>query len=327
MALSITAWLAITWACDGRCAEPNLPTIGYVESNDARVPTDAKIEVLESGFTWTEGPLWIEDDAGGHLLFSDIPRNTIYRWSPRRGCEVFMNPSGYTGVKYYGLEPGSNGLALDPQGRLCMCEHGDRRVSMLTPGGGKVTLADRYQGKRLNSPNDLVFARDGTVYFTDPPYGLPKRENDPMRELDFCGVYRLDTDGTLTLLTDAIERPNGIGLSKDESRLIVAQSNPEQPNWTVFEIQNDGSVGPGREIAEAADEMTEHPGLPDGLVVADDDTVYASGPGGIYVMDFDGNRLGRFVTGKRTSNATLDRDGTTLFITADDTICRVRLRE
>ena len=324
LTLGLTLGIGSPWGV--LAAEPSRQTIGRTESNDPRVPTDARIEVLESGFTWTEGPLWIDDDAGGHLLFSDIPRNTIYRWSSRRGCEVFMSPSGYTGVKYYGLEPGSNGLALNPAGDLCMCEHGDRRVSMLTPGGGKVTLVDRYRGKRLNSPNDLVFAKDGTIYFTDPPYGLPRRENDPMRELDFCGVYRLDNDGSLTLLTDSIERPNGIGLSADESRLIVAQSNPDQPNWTVFDIRDDGTLSPGREIAEASAAMKEFPGLPDGLVVGPDDTIYASGPGGIYVMDFEGKLLGRFITGKRTSNATLDRRGHTLYVTADDTICRVRLR-
>ena len=148
-------------------------TIGRIESLDARfgelVAEDARIEVLASGFTWTEGPVWVPDSSGGHLLFSDIPRNSIFKWSPTNGIELFMSPSGYTGTTYYGLEPGSNGLALDSQGRLLACEHGDRRVSVLTAGGGKMTLADSYEGRRLNSPNDLVVHSSGSIFFTDLP--------------------------------------------------------------------------------------------------------------------------------------------------------------
>ena len=197
-------------------------TLGRIEHLEGGlhevVEDGAKIEVLAGGFTWTEGPVWVEDDGGGHLLFSDIPRNSIYRWSQARGVELFMKPSGYTGVSYYGLEPGSNGLVLDSQGQLTACEHGDRRISVLTRGGGKRTLVDNYQGRRLNSPNDLVFHSDGSIFFTDPPYGLPERANDPRRELDFCGVYRLDPSGSLTLLTKQLVRPNGIGLSPDQKR-------------------------------------------------------------------------------------------------------------
>ena len=176
--------------------------IGSIERTtpalDALLDKDAAIEVLADGFTWSEGPLWIGGAKDGHLLFSDIPRNTIFKWSPSSGISMFMSPSGYTGVTYYGLEPGSNGLILDREGRLVMCEHGDRRVSVLTKGGGKMTLVDRYQGKRLNSPNDAVLKSNGDIYFTDPPYGLPKRYDDPSRELDHCGVYRISLDGKLT---------------------------------------------------------------------------------------------------------------------------------
>ncbi|MGI9444071.1 MAG: SMP-30/gluconolactonase/LRE family protein, partial [Rubripirellula sp.] len=209
--LSIALLLTVTSLCVAKTPT----TLGRVEkfdpAFDAIVDSNAKIEVLASGFTWTEGPVWVADDSGGHLLFSDIPRNSIFRWSEKRGTDLFMSPSGYTGASYYGLEPGSNGLTLDPQGRLTACEHGDRRVSVLTKGGGKRTLVDNYQGKRLNSPNDLVFHSSGSIFFTDPPYGLPDRESDPRRELDFCGVYRLDTDGSLTLVSKELARPNGIG--------------------------------------------------------------------------------------------------------------------
>ena len=212
--------LSLLCACTVPHAWSKTPaTIGRIERLDPAlskyIASDASIEVLADGFTWTEGPVWIDDGDGGHLLFSDIPRNSIFRWSAKRGVELFMSPSGYTGTTYYGLEPGSNGLALDPDGQLTACEHGDRRVSVLTRGGGKRTLVDNYKGQRLNSPNDLVFDPDGSIYFTDPPYGLPEREDDPRRELDYCGVYRLDKNGRSTLLTRQLTRPNGIGLSPD----------------------------------------------------------------------------------------------------------------
>ncbi len=305
-------------------------TIGRIEVLDqslkSKLADDAAVEVLAGGFTWTEGPVWVNDEGAGHLLFSDIPRNSIFRWSAAAGIELFMNPSGYTGVTYYGLEPGSNGLALDPQGRLCACEHGDRRVSVLTRGGGKRTLVDSYEGRRLNSPNDLVFDPSGNLYFTDPPYGLPERADDPRRELDFCGVFRLGTDGELRLLTKQLARPNGIGLSPDAKTLYVAQSDPENPIWMSFAIKDDGSLDEGKVIRDAKDAMKEFPGLPDGLTVAKDGTLYASGPGGIYVMSPDGKLLGRLITGERTSNCTFDASGKTLYITADSYLCRVRMK-
>ncbi|MEO1614239.1 MAG: SMP-30/gluconolactonase/LRE family protein [Planctomycetota bacterium] len=305
-------------------------TIGQVEILDDGLKKYAdgstKIEVLAAGFTWSEGPVWVSDDSGGHLLFSDIPRNTIFRWSASRGVESFMSPSGYTGVSYYGLEPGSNGLTLDPQGRLTMCEHGDRRVSVLTRGGGKRTLVDQFQGKRLNSPNDLTFDKAGQLYFTDPIYGLPERAEDPRRELDFCGVYRMATDGTLQLLTKELARPNGIALSPDEKTLYVAQSDPDRPIWMAYPLKEDGSLGNGKVLFDASQYVKELPGLPDGMTVADDGTLFASGPGGIYVLSAEGKLLGRFMTGGRVSNCTFDDEQKSLYITADDKICRVRLK-
>ena len=305
-------------------------TLGRIERLDPAfdefVPTDAKIEVLSGGFTWTEGPVWVDDARGGHLLFSDIPRNSIYRWSERSGIELFMRPSGYTGVTDYGLEPGSNGLALDPKGRLTLCEHGDRRVSVLTRGGGKRTLVDNFEGRRLNSPNDLVFDRSGSIYFTDPPYGLPDRESDPRRELDFCGVYRLDPNGTLTLLTKQLARPNGIGLSPDQRTLYVAQSDPQNPIWMSFPLGEDKLLGEGKLLLSAKPYMGEYPGLPDGLAIASNGIIFGSGPGGIYVITPEGKLLGRMITGGRTSNCTFASDGKTLYITADAYLCRVGLK-
>jgi gluconolactonase len=224
------------------------------------------------------------------------------------------------------LEPGSNGLALDAKGRLTACEHGDRRVSQLTRGGGKRTLVDQYQGRRLNSPNDLVFDNGGSIYFTDPPYGLPDRESDPRRELDFCGVYRLDPDGGLTLLTKQLARPNGIGLSPDQKTLHVAQSDPENPIWMSFPINDDKSIGDGKVLLNAKSYMKEFPGLPDGLAVSSSGIIFGSGPGGIYVITPEGKLLGRLITGGRTSNCTFGSDGKTLYITADAYLCRVKLK-
>lgn len=307
---------------------------------DSFVSPDSQIEILASGFTWTEGPLWVPATAkvegcggtDGFLLFSDIPRNTIFRWTPGtanrpgQGIDVFLNPSGYTGAAYYGLEPGSNGLILNGDGELCMCEHGDRRVSILTPGGGKRTLVDAYQGKRLNSPNDLAFDATGNLYFTDPPYGLPDREKDPMRQLDHFGVYRLSTAGEVTLLTAEMTRPNGIALSPNQDTLYVAQSDPQNPIWVAFKIQPNGTLGSKRVLNNAAEFMKEFPGLPDGMTVHSSGTLFCSGPGGVYVMTPGGKLIGRIVTGGRTSNCTFDDDESNLYITNDANLCRVRMK-
>lgn len=305
--------------------------LGSVERTDPGLDKllakDASIEVLAEGFTWTEGPLWIGGAKNGHLLFSDIPRNSIFRWTEKDGVSLFMCPSGYTGVTYYGLEPGSNGLIVDAQGRLVLCEHGDRRVSVLTKDGGKLTLADRYQGKRLNSPNDAALKSNGDIYFTDPPYGLPQRYDDPRRELDFCGVYRVSTDGKLTLLSQALERPNGIGFSPDEKTLYVAQSDPKKAIWMQFPVKADGTLSKGKVFYDATSEVgDENPGLPDGMAVDADGNLWATGPGGVWIFSPEGKVLGKLRTGQKTSNCTFGEDGSTLFITADSYLCRIRTK-
>ncbi|MCH7751882.1 MAG: SMP-30/gluconolactonase/LRE family protein, partial [Planctomycetes bacterium] len=219
------------------CRAQDADVLGEIERFDPRfdalVPPEARIELLASGFQWSEGPVWVPRDGvpgdGGFLLFSDVRTNSIMKWTAGEGVSVFLKPSGYTGAAEYGTQPGSNGLLLDSEGRLVCCEHGDRRISVMTWDGGKVTLADRYQTKRFNSPNDAVYHSSGALYFTDPPYGLPERENDPHREIDFCGVYRLAPDGQVTLVTDEMTKPNGIALSPDEKTLYVAQSDGAAP--------------------------------------------------------------------------------------------------
>ncbi len=305
-----------------------LPTVGSIERLDPRfealVPRDAKIEVLASGFAWAEGPVWVKE--AGHLLFSDIPRNRVHRWEPGTGLSVYLDPAGFTGVVAYGDEPGSNGLTLDRQGRLISCEHGDRRVSRLEPNGGKRTVADAWNGRRFNSPNDAVVHSSGAIYFTDPPYGLPGGFDDPRREQECCGVYRVAADGVVTLLCRTMSRPNGLAFSPDEKKLYVAQSDPAAPIWRVFDVLADGTLDEGRLFFDGTSLFRERrKGLPDGLKVDAAGNVFATGPGGVLVLAADGTHLGTLLTGQATANCGFGDDGSTLYVTADSLLCRVRL--
>ena len=297
--------------------------IRYAPGIDRLVPRQAKIEKLAEGFDWAEGPVWVRD--GKYVLFSDIPPNTVFKWEESEGISTFLKPSGYTGSTRRGGEPGSNGLLIDSQGRLVLCEHGDRRVARLEKDGSKTTLAHRYEGKRLNSPNDGVFKSSGELYFTDPPYGLAKRWDDPARELDFCGVYRLGTDGTLTLLTAQMSRPNGIAFSPDEKTLYVANSDPERAVWMAFDVNDDGTISAGRVFADVTDMVGKLPGLPDGMKVDQHGNLFATGPGGVYVYSPTGIELGRIDTGEATANCNWGEDGSVLYITADMYLCRIKL--
>jgi len=292
---------------------------------DDLIGSDARIELLASGFEWSEGPLWIQE-AGGYLIFSDIPRNSVMKWKEGEGISLFMKPSGYTGVADYGREPGSNGLTLDLQGRIILCEHGDRRISRLEKDGGKKTLVDSYMGKRLNSPNDAAVKSNGDIYFSDPPYGLPKGYNDPRRELDYCGVYRLSTAGQLTLLTREMTRPNGIAFSPEEKVLYVAQSDSKNPIIKAFPVKRDGTLGTGKVLYNYSSLKSKFPGSPDGLKVDHNGNLFATGPGGVYVITPEGNLLGRIHTGKPTANCTWGDDGSVLYMTVDDCLCRIKTK-
>jgi gluconolactonase len=342
--------MKMTWACglamlvvpveaSAQLTTP-LPTVGEIVRLDPRIdnllPQDTKIEVLASGFEWSEGPAWVKDGAAltgttsdaGFLLFSDLPRNSVMKWDARAGLSLFLKPAGFTGVAEYGTAAGSNGLLINPQGELVLCEHGDRRVSVLTKGGGKRTLVDNYQGKRLNSPNDGCFKRNGDLYFTDPPYGLPKWLDDPARELTFCGVYRLrfGKDGvhTLTLLTDKQTFPNGIGFSPDERWLYVANSDFAAALWIKYPVNDDGTLGDGKVFSDFTQHVGKMKGLPDGLKIDRDGHVFATGPGGVWVFAPDGTPLGRIDTQQATANCAWGDDGSTLYLTADKYLCRVR---
>lgn len=289
---------------------------------DTLIPKDAALEQLAGGFAWSEGPVW--DRRAGAVLFSDIPNNVVNKWKQGEGLSVFLKPAGYTGsAPFTGREPGSNGLTFDAQGRLVLCQHGDRRISRLE-NGKFVTLVDRYEGKRLNSPNDLVYHSSGDLYFTDPPYGLPKTFEDPGRELDFTGVYRLKPDGTLTLLTKELQAPNGLAFSPDEQTLYVAQSRPERPIWMAYPVNDDGTIGAGRVLADSTAELkAKEPGLPDGLKVDVNGNLFATGPGGVWVIAPDGTHLGTIQTGVPTANVAWGDDGSVLYITANDKLYRL----
>jgi len=328
--IRLAALLSLALVTFGLRAEDNKKTpFGKIEridpTFDAIVPKDAEMEKLADGFDWSEGPAWSTE--GKYLIFSDIPKNTIWKWTNAKGIELYMKPSGYTGeAPFTGKEPGSNGIAIDKDGSVILCQHGDRRVLRIAKDGTKTILAEKYEGKRLNSPNDLAIKSNGDIYFTDPPYGLPKLTEDPGKELPYQGVYRLSKDGKLTLLTKEMTRPNGIAFSPDEKTLYVANSDPAMAIWKAFPVKTDGTIGEGKIFFDSTKSVgKEHPGLPDGMKVDTKGNVYATGPGGVLVFNADGKHLGTFATGVPTANCGWGDDGTVLYITADKSLARIKL--
>jgi gluconolactonase len=292
---------------------------------DALIAPGTKIEKIADDLMWSEGPLW--DASRKTLLFSDIPRNVVMQWHADKGVSQFLKNSGYTGAApFTGREPGSNGLTFDLQGRLVLCQHGDRRVSRREADGTIVPLATSYEGKKLNSPNDLVFDTQGNLYFTDPPYGLPGTFTDPTKELPFQGVYRVGADGKITLLTKELEAPNGLAFSPDYKTLYVANSQKENPIWKAFPVNKDGTLGASRVFADSSKLYKEGDGVPDGMKLDVDGNVFATGPGGVLVYSPDGTLLGRILTGVPTSNVAWGEDGSTLFVTANHRVLRLRTK-
>jgi gluconolactonase len=305
---------------------------------DAIVPASATVEKVASGYKWTEGPVWIH---AGYLLFAEIPSNRIMKWAPDGRVSVFLQPSGYTGsAPFGGPEPGTNGMTLDKRGRLTVAGHARRnvfRLESLQKGAPITVLAERYQGKRLNSPNDLVYARDGSLYFTDPPYGLPTQgDKEPRKELSFNGVYRIPAaashpagappdDSHLQLLIKDLTRPNGIALSPDGKYLYVAISDPMHKVWMRYDVKPDGTVADGKVFFDAT--SAKGRGGPDGMKVDQAGNVYATGPGGIWILSPAGKHLGTINLPEIAANCNWgDADGKTLYITASSSVYRIRLK-
>jgi len=318
--LSAAAALAVLAGC--AMAQP---APGRADAFHRLVPDSAQVVVLATGFAWSEGPVWRPDE--GDLLFTDVPGNTVYRWSDADGLEVFLRPSGLALAPGREASVGSNGLVLDAEGRLLLADHGSRAVTRLDPRTWlRETLATHYDGRRFNSPNDLVVHSSGAVFFTDPPYGLAGQDEAPDKELPFNGVYRLD-GGAVTLIDDALTRPNGVVLSPDERTLYVANSDPDRAVWMRYPVAADGAVGEGTTMFDATEWVREgRPGLPDGMAVDATGHVFATGPGGVLVFDPAGDYLGTIATEKATANVTFgDPDGRALYLTSSDQLLRLRV--
>lgn len=293
---------------------------------DALIAPDAKLERLAGGFEWSEGPVWRK--SGGYLLFSDIPKNTIYRWKEGEGLSVFLRPAGYAGSNPAGAELGTNGVKIDHQDRIVVADHGNRQIARWDESNfTRTTLADRFQGLRLNSPNDLVFHPNGDIYFTDPPYGLRGLNQSPAKQLGFNGVYRLTPSGELSLLVRDLTFPNGIALSPDAKTLYVAISDPRRPVWMAYDLAADGTVSGGRVLFDASALAAQgRRGAPDGLSVDRQGNLWATGPGGVLIITPQGKHLGTILTGQATANCAFGDNGSTLYITADMDLMRIRVK-
>jgi gluconolactonase len=320
-------------AGDAPAPAKDYPTLGTIErlapELDELIAPDARIEKLAGGFEWAEGPVW--DRRSGTLLFSDVPRNVVFQWREGVGTRDYLYPSGFTGPRPRegnDREQGSNGLALDGQGRLVLCQHGDRCIARLDPQGFTV-LAQYTQHRRFNSPNDLAYAANGDLYFTDPTYGLPRDPNHPDQflgqELLFSGVYLLRPAGEVVVLTQELRFPNGVALSPLGKILYVAVSDPANPVIMSYPVRDDGTLEQGSVFFDARPLVSGRKGLPDGIKVDHRGNVFSTGPGGVLVLSPAGKLLGIINTGEATANCAFgDADGSTLYITADMYLCRVQ---
>jgi len=303
-------------------------TIEFVSNELSHlIKKDAKVEILAEGFQFTEGPLWLNKQK--MLLFSDVPDNTIYKWTEAKGKEVYLKSSGYTGTEPRGGFLGSNALSLS-DGKLLICQHGDRRIARMeapieAPQSNFVTVAGEYNGKKLNSPNDLFVTNSGDIYFTDPSYGFERGPRDPKKELPYQGLYKMDRSGHVTLLVDSIEQPNGIGILPGGKTLLVSNSDDKKKRWYAYDIARNGALVNARVFYDASDQKGM--GGCDGFKVDKAGNVFASGPGGIWIFTKKGKLIGKIkINGVTAANCALTPDGKTIFITATTYLLRVRMR-
>ena len=324
--------LAFLVACGTPEKKSTYQVIGSIERLDPEInsviDTGAVMEIIAEGFNWSEGPVWLEKQ--NKLLFSDVPKNTIYSWTEQKGKEVYLTPSGYTGSTPRGGETGSNGLRLMGDS-LVLCQHGNRQVGVMSaaldaPAPTFRTIAGMYDGKKFNSPNDLAIRSNGEIFFTDPPYGLEKGMNDSLKESPFQGVYGVTRDGKVSLLVDSITRPNGIVFTPGEKTVIVANSDPAKPFWYAFDVAGD-SLTNARIYHDASVAAKSEKGLPDGLKVSKQGYVFASGPGGLWIFNKDGKLLGKCKIPEATSNCALSDDEKTLYITSDMYVLRLKMKD
>lgn len=306
-------------------------TFGEIErldpSLDLLIPKNAALELLAEGFQWAEGPLWVPNLNG--VLFTDVPKNTAYLWTESEGLSEFLNPSGMTNHAPHSSNEGANGLTLDSQGNLILCQHGDRRIARLRKWSFEEpeyeTLIDHYDGKWFNSPNDLVFSKTNDLYFTDPPYGLKKQDEDSLKELEFNGIYKWSLSTGVTLLNKMLSRPNGIALSSDEKTVYVGNSDKKNAIIAAFDLV-DGELINQRVFFDGKTIKRNGSGLFDGLKVHSSGVIFATGPGGVLVINSEGKHLGTIRPGKATANCAFDPKEEYLYLTSNDVLARVKLK-
>jgi gluconolactonase len=331
--LSVTGLMLLGAASAACVAAPAAPTKideatidRWDPAMDAIVPKDWKVEKLADGFGWAEGPIWVK--SGRYLLFTDVPGNKMWKWSEKGGLEKFLDPSGAASPDTnIWREAGANGLAILDKKNILLADTGNRGIQKLNLQSKKKTpVAMAFDGKKFASPNDVVRTKRGVLFFTDPPYGFKKFDEAPEIEIKFNGVYRMGKDGKVTAIEKELYRPNGVALSPDESTLYVTQSEPTKAIIMAYSLDARGNVTGKKLFQDVTDLVSsDAPGLPDGLTVAADGTIFTSGPGGVLVISKDGKRLGRIRDGKPTANCKFGDDGKTLYMTSQNMLARIRL--
>jgi gluconolactonase len=310
----------------------SIPRIDIYDASALEIiDKNASFEVLGEGYSWIEGPLWLPNEE--LLIFSDIPNNSIFQYKKGQGASLYLTPSGATRISEHDSMQGGNGLLLNKKGQLVIMQQGDRRIAIMdaplnSPKAKFITLGAKYDNKRLNSPNDGVFHSNGDLYFTDPPYGLKGGENDTHKKLTFHGIYRFTAEGEIKAEDKSTRFPNGIALTNDESRIIVAASDKAAAKWYQFDVEDDGSLANKRVFYDVSHLVGDEKelGLPDGMAVHSKGYVFATGPGGVYVFTENGKLLAKLRTGKATANCTLSADEKTLYMTAHDTLMSIQLK-
>lgn len=343
--LSLTViFISVLIACNNRTAETekkdsvvSVPAVTEYPKHISILDPEAlnlldstsAIETIAQGYKWTEGPVYESDS--DYLLFSDVPANRIYKWKQGAGASIYLEPSGYTGTVPKEKEPGSNGLVIDKKGRLVLCQQGNRQIGRMKsalsePKPVFETIVSSYEGKKFNSPNDAVYAANGNLYFTDPPYGLEKGIKDSTKEIPFQGIYLVKPGGKALLFTDKVSYPNGIALSPDNKILYISNSDNDNKEWTKYEFNDQGLIAKQSVFYHVSVEEGKLPGNPDGMKVNARGYIFASGPGGIWVFNPAGKVLARIYTGQLTSNCFIDQVHNMLYMTCNSYVMRVKLK-